>query len=141
MKNNILTLVFILVAFSCVAQVSPKKDLKESPIVGNDADKHGCRASAGYTWSVLSNECIRIFERGKRLNRVVTENESANTLSAFVVFDEQGNKAELFLPKHKKTIILKRKSEGQPWVKNGWQLISWKGYVLKKRGKIIYTGQ
>ena len=113
----------------------------KEPIVGNDADMHGCRASAGYTWSVLSNECIRIFEKGKRLNRVVAENESANTLSAFVVFDEQGNKAELFLPKQKKTIILKRKSEGQPWVKNGWQLIPWKGYVLKKRGKIIYTGQ
>jgi hypothetical protein len=140
MKNNILTLVFILVAFSCAAQVSRKYDLKE-PIVGNDTDMHGCRASAGYTWSVLSNECIRIFEKGERLNRVVAENESANTLSAFVVFDEQGNKAELFLPKQKKTIILKRKSEGQPWVKNGWQLIPWKGYVLKKRGKIIYTGQ
>lgn len=38
------------------------------PMVGNDADEHGCKASAGYRWSVLRNECIRIFEAGVRLD-------------------------------------------------------------------------
>ena len=35
---------------------------RKPQMVGNDADKHGCRASAGYTWSQLKKECIRIFD-------------------------------------------------------------------------------
>jgi hypothetical protein len=141
MKNSILTLVIILVAFSCASKVGAKKDLKESAIVGNDLDVHGCRASAGYTWSVVSKECIRVFEKGIRLESVEDAKDKANTLSAFVVFDQQGNKVELFLPNQKQSIVLIRKSEGQPWIKDGWQLISWKGYVLKRDAKIVYTGQ
>ncbi|MEY2829228.1 MAG: hypothetical protein RIQ33_1086, partial [Bacteroidota bacterium] len=39
-------------------------------IVGNDADKHGCKPSAGYTWSVLKNDCIRIWETGIQLSQI-----------------------------------------------------------------------
>jgi hypothetical protein len=146
MKNTILTLAFIIVAFSCANKVNPKEDLKEvvkqettPQIVGNDQDEHGCKASAGYTWSVLRKECIRVFE-GTRLDHTEQDDKSYTT-SAFVVFEEQGNKAELFLDTQKESIILERKSESQPWVKDDWQLISWKGYVLKKGKKIVYTGQ
>ncbi|MDI5888039.1 MULTISPECIES: hypothetical protein [Flavobacterium] len=146
MKKGLLFSVMIIFAFSCAKQMDQKKESKttilkeEKPeLTGGDLDEHGCKASAGYTWSALRKECIRVFEIGTRLNHY--EQESATT-SAFVIFEaNNGNKAELFLDTQKESIILERKSEGQPWVKDDWQLITWKGYVLKKAEEIKYTGQ
>jgi hypothetical protein len=89
---------------------------------------------------VLRKESIRVFEIGTRLNHYEQSGETATT-SAFVIFENNGNKAELFLDTQKESIVLERKSEGQPWVKDDWQLITWKGYVLKKAEEIKYTGQ
>nr|WP_241774394.1 hypothetical protein [Flavobacterium sp. Root935] len=126
-------------AFSCAKKVSqenvntPKEPVKET-VVGADADSHGCKASAGYTWSTLKKECIRIFE-GTKLSHY--DDGKTYTTASYVIFD--GNKAELFLDTQKESIILERKSEGDSWVNGDWQLIPWKGYVLKKNGKIFYT--
>ncbi|KAF2340778.1 hypothetical protein DMB71_13025 [Flavobacterium tistrianum] len=115
---------------------SPKEPKKEA-VVGGDSDSHGCKASAGYTWSALKKECIRVFENSTRLNHA-EDGKTYSTVS-YVIFD--GNKAELFLDTQKESIILERKSEGDSWVNGDWQLIPWKGYVLKKAGKILYTGE
>jgi hypothetical protein len=32
------------------------------PIVGNDSDEHGCKASAGYSWCEAKQKCIRLWE-------------------------------------------------------------------------------
>lgn len=129
-------------AFSCAKKVSQenvnttsKEPVKEA-VVGADADSHGCKASAGYTWSTLKKECIRIFE-GTKLSHY--DDGKTYTTASYVIFD--GDKAELFLDTQKESIILERKSEGDSWVNGDWQLIPWKGYVLKKDGKILYTGQ
>lgn len=138
--------------FSCAKKVStektnsaePKKDsvevtLKDTAketIVGADSDTHGCKASAGFTWSELKKECIRIFE-GTKLSHY--DDGKTYTTASYVIFD--GNKAELFLDTQKESIILERKSEGDSWVNGDWKLIPWKGYVLKKGEKILYTGQ
>ena len=144
MKKILLFLVMILVSFSCAKQNKGTKIDKgvesKKEIVGADADEHGCKPSAGYTWSELRKECVRLFEIGTRLNHAETDNKKYST-SAFVLFESNGNKAELFLDTQKEAIILERKSEGQPWVKDDWQLISWKGYVLKKGNEILYIGQ
>ncbi|WP_164973678.1 hypothetical protein [Flavobacterium sp. YO64] len=112
------------------------KETEKEAVVGGDSDSHGCKASAGYTWSTLKKECIRIFE-GTRLNHA--EDGKTYTTAAYVIFD--GNKAELFLDTQKESIILERKSEGDSWKKDDLELIPWKGYVLKKAGNIVYTGQ
>ncbi|MFV8393536.1 hypothetical protein [Flavobacterium sp. LB2P6] len=148
MKKVLLFSVIIIVAFSCAKQMDQKKVSKstilkedKSQLAGGDLDQHGCKASAGYTWSVLRKECIRVFEIGTRLNHYEQIGKTATT-SAFVIFEANNeNKAELFLDTQKESIILERKSEGQPWVKDDWQLIPWKGYVLKKADEIKYTGQ
>jgi len=114
-------------------------DSIKEPVVGADSDSHGCKASAGYTWSELKQKCIRIFEEGTKLSAYESQNQSAE-LAAFVIFESNGNKAELFLP-NEKPIILERKSEGDQFVNGDWQLIPWKGYVLKKGAVILYTGQ
>ena len=56
-------------------------------LVGGDKDENGCIASAGYTWSVLKNDCIRVFEIGYRLNPTEPNVDEA-VLSAFVIFND-----------------------------------------------------
>lgn len=139
MKKIFLFSVIIGLSFSCAKKVSQenKTEVKsEKVMVGGDSDSHGCKASAGYTWSVIKNKCIRIFE-GTKLSHA--DDGKKYTTAAYVVFE--GNKAELFLDTQKESIILERKSEGDSWTKGNLQLIPWKGYVLKKDGKIIYTGE
>ena len=150
MKKIFLFSIIIGLSFSCAKKVSEeKKPLQETTkavkeetdssvsVVGGDSDEHGCKASAGYTWSLLKKECIRIFENSTKLSHA--EDGKTYTTVAYVIFD--GDKAELFLDTQKESIILERKSEGDSWVKDDLQLIPWKGYVLKKGEKILYTGE
>lgn len=141
MKKMFLFLI-IASAISCGKKVSQEKvntvakEPQKETAVGADSDSHGCKASAGYTWSTLKKECIRIFE-GTKLSHY--DDGKTYTTASYVIFD--GNKAELFLDTQKESIILERKAEGDSWVNGDWQLIPWKGYVLKKDGKILYTGE
>lgn len=109
---------------------------KGIPKAGADEDLHGCITSAGYTWSVLKGECVRVFEAGTRLTPY--DDSTGVQMAAFVIFKE--DKAELFI-QTEKPMVLVRKTEGEPFVNGPWQLIPWKGYILKKDGKILYTGQ
>ena len=140
MKKMFLFTIIVAAAFSCAKKVSHENTTVKEPqkevLIGGDSDAHGCKGSAGYTWSTLKKECIRIFE-GTKLSHT-EETGKTYTTAAYVIFD--GNKAELFLDTQKESIILERKSEGDSWNKDDYQLIPWKGYVLKKAGKIIYTG-
>lgn len=144
MKKIILIAMIVSTAFSCAKKVStentntqePVKESAKETVVGADSDDHGCKASAGYTWSELKKECIRIFD-GTKLSHY--DDGKTYTTASYVIFD--GDKAELFLDTQKGSIILERKSEGDSWINGEWQLIPWKGYVLKKNGKILYTGE
>lgn len=144
MKKIILIAMIVSTALSCAKKPStentnlqePKKEPVKETVVGADSDDHGCKASAGYTWSTLKKECIRIFE-GTKLSHY--DDGKEYTTASYVIFD--GDKAELFLDTQKESIILERKSEGDSWINGDWQLIPWKGYVLKKDGRILYTGE
>ena len=151
MKKVILIAMIVSTIVSCAKKPSGEKansqELKKDRVevtiqdtvkevkVGADVDDHGCKASAGYTWSMLKKECIRIFE-GTKLSH--SDDGKKYKTASYVIFD--GNKAELFLDTQKESIILERKSEGEPWINGDWQLIPWKGYVLKKGEKILYSG-
>ncbi len=145
---------------SCILSVSacteaPKKEAQQAPktntttvidapIVGGDSDKHGCKASAGYTWSVVKNECIRIFESGIRLNPKA--DDLNKTMSAFVVFKSETDEsqAELYLPSEKKSILLAqdKKNGAGKWTNNVYLLTQWKGmYTLEdSHKKVLYEG-
>ena len=101
MKNAIL----LLSIGSLVACNSPKPAM-----VGNDSDNHGCKGSAGQTWSILKNNCIQVFKDGTRLNPIKTKTDEA-IISAFVLFNENQSKAELFLG-NQPNIILNKNSDG-----------------------------
>jgi hypothetical protein len=111
---------------------------KDSSVV-NDKDENGCLASAGYVWSKVNKECVKGFS-GIQLNPIDKPDNEDETLSAYVLFNEDASKAEVFLPKDTTSIVLSRSAEGKPWILNDWQLIPWKGYVLKKGNENKFAG-
>jgi len=111
------------------------------PMVGNDADEHGCKGSAGYRWSVLRNECIRIFEAGVRLDPVAKHLEQS--LSAFVVIktDSSDQEIELFVPHDEQTIIVKKEATDK-WKNDKYLLTKVKDtYSIEDANKkLLYKG-
>ncbi len=114
--------------------------LTERPPVGGQKDEHGCLTAAGYTWSQVKNECIRIFEAGIRLNPQDTSIDQ--TTSAFIIFNKDQTIAELFLPGQKGSLLLERTgTEGNyQWINGEFALSAWKGYLLKAGGKTLHHG-
>ena len=148
-KNSLLfTLLIALFFASCADKPKPAETVKteklpEVPMVGGDSDAHGCKGSAGYTWSVVKNECIRIFETGIRLDAKAKDLDKS--LSAFVVFksDEDDDKAELYLPNEKTCILDREKKNGAgKWENDKYVLTQWKGmYSLEDKKKVLlYQG-
>lgn len=106
-------------------------------MTGNDSDAHGCRASAGYTYSKIKKECVRPFELELQLDEV---NPQGSSTFAAVIFTADSKKAELFVPRTDKgSIILVRKGKSDLWSKAGYELArSGNSYSLKQNGKLIY---
>ncbi len=52
------------------------EDVTPPVIVGWDSDIHGCKASAGYTWSIIENKCTRPWETQKITPRAALQNGS-----------------------------------------------------------------
>ena len=83
-------------------------------VVGDDKDKHGCIASAGYTWSEAQKDCIRLWEKGVRMNAV----DDAEKM-LFLVFSPDSTQVELFFSEEEMpNEILERR--GLPAVGYGW---------------------
>jgi len=87
---------------------------EETPeaIVGGDRDEHGCVGSAGQTWSELRQDCIQVFNVGQRLNPIETQ-EGEAVISAFVVFNDDRSKVELFVSENEKPNTILDRSEGE----------------------------
>lgn len=113
----------------------------QSPRLGSDRDEHGCIGTAGYVWSEVQKDCIRLFEKGIR-----TEAVDGNNASAFIVFSPDSTRAELFFSDGQPNEILERRglpSGGYAWnvedddtknvrLDNGL-------WTISQRGKLIYT--
>lgn len=109
----------------------------EQHLVGNDQDVHGCRASAGYQWSALTRQCVRLFEQGIRLNPT----DASQTSSAFVLFNADQSQAELTLPSGEQHLLTRQGAEGNwSWQGSGYTLLPWKGYVLKAGEQTLFHG-
>lgn len=93
--KKILIFSVAIMMFSCGEKKNAKNEQEQ--IVGADRDEHNCIGSAGQTWSELRGECLQIFNEGKRLNPIEQKKGEA-VISAFVLFDEDKSRAEVFLP-------------------------------------------
>ncbi|ULQ57738.1 hypothetical protein KJS94_05940 [Flavihumibacter rivuli] len=109
-------------------------------MTGADRDSHGCIGATGYTWSELQQECIRLFERATRLN--ANGEMASKAEAAYIFFNADQSKAELWLPGKKGSILLERKGKegGHSWENGQLKLYPWKGYILKDGEKLIYAG-
>jgi predicted small secreted protein len=114
-------------------------DTTKTPMPGSDKDEHGCIASAGYRWSVVKNECIRIWEAGIKLNP--TDAVADKTTSVFVVFDKYEGKAEVYIPGQPGSVILEYgKKNSEIWFNDDWHLEKTeKGLLLKKDSAVLYA--
>lgn len=124
------TAMVIVFAFGASAQMIPK---------GGDKDQHGCIESAGYTFSVIKNNCVRLFDEKIQLQEIVSK--KPYTSNAAVILSEDGKKAELFLPLSEKSIVLAKAASKNTVVykKGKYSLTKTKDiYTLKKSNKIIF---
>ncbi|WP_261510199.1 hypothetical protein [Chryseobacterium paludis] len=134
MKKQILVMTILLASFSYAQEVGPKA-------LGSDRDKHGCIGSAGYTYSQIKKDCIRLFEQKVLLKEA--NPKGSYTSNAAVVFSEDHKKAEIFLPTSKGSVILSRTTSYKNttvYKKGGLTLIKDKdNYTLTRSKKIIYS--
>src|SRR5574344_1503555 len=96
----------VLTAVSLLASCASSNKAKK---VGGQKDRHGCLVAAGYTWSELRKDCIRLWEEGPRLANVLDENA---TTCAYAVFNGDSSKVEIFLPSVTSHPILEKVGEG-----------------------------
>lgn len=107
--------------------------------VGGDQDAHGCKGSAGYTYSQVKNDCVRVFEQKIKLTEVKPMGSSTSMTA--VIFSKDMKKAEVFLPEQNTgSLILKRLGKGKAWKNGKYILVPYKktGYQLKKDNVTIY---
>src|SRR4051812_16614836 len=99
MKNNSILLcgLCMVISFFSIGQTPTAP--------GSDRDKHGCIASAGYTYSEIKKTCIRLFEQQIKLSEV---NPGGTSSIAAVIFSNDNKKAEVFLPTNRTGQILDR---------------------------------
>lgn len=142
MKNLLIVITITSIFISCklndATDEEVKAPVKDSTIVGADKDDDGCLASAGYTWSKLNKECVKAFT-GIQLNPASDAATEDETLCAYVLFNEEGDQAEIFLPDDKSFIVTKGTSD-KIWVFKDYQLIAQNGYQLKKAGQVVFSG-
>lgn len=139
-KISVILFFAVLVLFqSCQFNEQPKGVTPETPVTGADADIHGCKASAGYTWSELKQSCIRIFEDGAQMKAVDASLDQ--TLVAYIVFNTDSSQGELFIPGVSNGVLV-TKIATQSWADSIYQLMmSDKHLVLKSKAGTLYQSQ
>ena len=88
-----------LVCFSACRSVQAPQ------LIGGNKDEHGCLTAAGYTWSELRGDSIRIFEDGVR----VDDPSLQPSLASYAVFAADSGRVEVFRPSPFRNEILDRK--------------------------------
>lgn len=130
------TLVFSAILLSMVAFGQKTIVLDK---VGNDKDAHGCKGSAGYTYSQIKHDCIRAFEQKIKLKEVKPAGTA--TFTSSVIFSKDMKQAEVFLPNVKSgSLILNKETKTNSWKNGSYVLESYKKdrYRLKKDNKAVY---
>ena len=91
-----------------VTEEAAVEPVVEEVIVGNDRDEHGCIGSAGYTWSQVRKECIRLWEVGIPLEKVDGTGDVVNLLTYAVKSVDEAS-VELFIGNESVHPILRKK--------------------------------
>lgn len=145
MKKVILLLVALVLLGVLVIVYLPFTPAQpQEPVVGADRDAHNCIASAGYTYSAVRGECVRLWEVGTALMPVVQIEEPV--LAAYVVQDESGKEAEVFIPGFEQGVVMNRDENADipTWTSpDGWTLTydPDQGWKLAQGGELVYASK
>ena len=118
---------------------SKNEDLKNI-VLGSDKDKHGCVTSAGYRWSEVKQNCVRIFEEGMRLipandSLIYTEDYTDQAqLNAYLIIDSIKSTAEVFIAADTSNTIVLKGVEDNIYKNKDWNLTLGKEFKLSKNG-------
>lgn len=128
-KVKVISLIYLSLLF-CISCKNNKENTRNMP--GSDKDKHGCIASAGYTWSEVKKDCIRIFESGVKLS-------NNSNYACYAVFSNDSSQVELFIPEMESHPILRK--NGQVWKDKKYELLKNASdkFELKENNKLIYN--
>lgn len=112
-------------------------------LVGVAEDAHGCNAAAGYTWSEVRQNCVRLFEEGVKFAAAAGQD---STLAVYVVFATDSLKAEVFMPDQNVHPLLDRRSlpeGGYAWNQEDDDTLNVRmvdgAWIIEQRGNILYT--
>ena len=145
MKKVILLLVaLVLLGVLVIVYLPFTLAQPQQPVVGADRDAHNCIASAGYTYSAVRGECVRLWEVGTALMPVVQIEEPV--LAAYVVQDESGKEAEVFIPGFEQGVVMNRveNSDIPTWTANGGWSLTYdpdQGWKLAQGGELVYASK
>jgi hypothetical protein len=137
---GVLLVVYIPFTPTAPAQTQGAQD---TTALGADRDAHGCIASAGYTYSVVRQACIRVWEDAIALAPTVTLGDPA--LPAYVIRSSDWQHAEIFLPEQEDSVVLTLQTtpNDPAWEDpyGNWKLTYDKiqGWKLAQDGEVIYT--
>lgn len=110
MKFNLIFAVIGIAISGCQSSNLNKNNQQDTMVaIGGDKDKHGCLIAAGYTWSTLQQDCIRIWEGSIPLE--IINNAQSYQTAAYVFIDSVEQKAEVFVPDEKSSLILDKNGE------------------------------
>lgn len=91
-------------------------------LVGNDRDEHGCKGSAGYTWSYALHDCVRLWEVGRQFD--------SGPDKLCLIFSADSTFAEIFT-QDEESIICKRVKGSDKWIRRkGNEQVSIKNGII-----------
>lgn len=110
------------------------------PLTKTDCNnlKEACLFENGKAYSELKQSCLELVTLKTKLNPL-KDGAKIDGHSAYILFNSDNSKVEIFLPKSNKGIVLEKSKQGN-WTFENYTLISWKGYVLQEKGVAVYGG-
>lgn len=144
MKKVFLITVTVIALMACKNKQHEKgaTEQKEETVTPVEAEpepnEKACLYSNGRAESTLKQTCIELVALDIKLNPLLDGAMTGGDF-AYVLFNEDQTKAEIFLPQHDAGIILNKTNTGN-WKSGDYRLISWKGYVIQHHGKAVFGG-
>lgn len=127
MKHSILFFCFSIVL--CWTACTQPTTLEQ--VVGKDKDQYGCKGSAGYTWSHVLHNCVRLWEAGERIR--------GGERSGFLVYSADSTYAEVFLSDGQSIICRRRKGETDWNSRSGVRVWRNNGVTVVRTRDCTYT--
>jgi hypothetical protein len=149
-KTLFLALVYVF-CLSCQdkekkdAEVGIQEDsinqLFDEPDTEVDKDQNGCLNTAGYTWSSVKNECVKVFSIGLRLDPISNPKNEDAQKALYMIFSDDAQKVEIYLPFEQKPMILDRIKDTNRWIFNENQLVLEEDlYSFSAQGIVSFSG-